>query len=144
MTSLKVIHIVPYIGDQASGPAYSVPALCEALQKKGCEIILYTLNPLPKKEFNYIVRGFTRSKFPHPSFGRSRKMFSALRKEASSVDLVHNHSLWMAPNIYAGLFSKKYDIPLICSPWHHVTNCSATFCMEKENSIVIRATTSVG
>ena len=116
MTHLKVLHIVPFIGDEASGPAYCVPALCDALQKKGCQIILYTLNPLPPKEFGYEVNSFNRNKFPHPSVGRSRTMYASLLKEVARVDLVHNHSLWMAPNIYAGIASKKYSIPLLNTP----------------------------
>ena len=113
---MKVLHIIPYIGDEASGPANCIPPLCTSLQNKGCEIILRTLNPLPDKKFNFSCKGFERSNFPHPSFGRSPGMFSKLNHEAPSLDLVHNHSLWMAPNIYAGLISKKFDIPLVCTP----------------------------
>ena len=27
---MKILHTVPYIGKEASGPAYSVPRLCES------------------------------------------------------------------------------------------------------------------
>tara|TARA_R110002020_G_scaffold463122_1_gene683027 strand:+ start:5284 stop:6426 length:1143 start_codon:yes stop_codon:yes gene_type:complete len=116
MANLNVLHIVPYVGDEASGPAYCVPAICDSLQKKGCQISLYTLNPLPEKKFSFQINGFQRSNFPHPAFGRSPEMYKALLKEVNNVDIIHNHSLWMAPNIYSGLVSKKYGIPYICTP----------------------------
>lgn len=32
------------------------------------------------------------------------------------VDLLHNHSLWMMPNVYPGRVARKYKIPLVVSP----------------------------
>ena len=116
MAKLRVAHIVPYIGDEASGPAYSVPALCSALQSNGCDITLYTLKPLPIKTYNFKIKGFKRQAFPIRSFGRSREMYNALMKDAANYDLIHNHSFWMAPNIYAGLVSKCKNIPLVNAP----------------------------
>lgn len=130
---MKIIHIVPFIGEEASGPAYCVPALCEALQNNGCEIVLFTLEPLPMLFFNYSVKGFKRRKFPHPTFGRSPEMFRSLLKESINVDLIHNHSLWMAPNIYAGLLSRKKNIPLINTPHGTLTDYSLKRSVWKKN-----------
>jgi glycosyltransferase involved in cell wall biosynthesis len=113
---MKIIHVVPYIGEEASGPAYSVPRLCEALAKQGCDIVLYTLGPLPKRKFDFRVESFSRSAFPHPSFGFSWKMYKSLLEDAKDAQIIHNHSLWMAPNIFAGLIAEKLNIPLINAP----------------------------
>ena len=116
MDRLKIAQIVPYIGDEASGPAYSVPALCTALQNNGCTVTLYTLNPTPNKKYNFITKGFKRSKFPTYSFGRSAEMYKQLLEDSEDIDIIHNHSFWMAPNIYAGFIAKKKNIPLINAP----------------------------
>ena len=116
MDRLKVVHIVPYIGNEASGPAYSVPALCEALHRKGCDVTLVTLKPLPKIIFPFKTKAFSRSNFPHPSFGRSPEMFMYLNKLVDNGYIIHNHSFWMAPNIYAGTIAKKKRALLINAP----------------------------
>ncbi|TBW30123.1 glycosyltransferase [Gramella sp. KN1008] len=116
MGKLKVIHIVPFIGDEASGPAYSVPALCSALSKLNCEVVLYTLAPLPERKFDFRVEAFSRSSIPTSSFGFSWRMYKSLSEDAKDADIIHNHSLWMAPNIFAGFAAKKANKPLINSP----------------------------
>ncbi|TRO64270.1 glycosyltransferase [Christiangramia sabulilitoris] len=113
---MKIIHVVPYIGEEASGPAYSVPRLCEALAKQDCDIVLYTLGPLPKRKFYFKVKSFSRGVFPHPSFGFSWKMYKSLLEDAKDADIIHNHSLWMAPNIFAGIVASKKNIPFINAP----------------------------
>jgi glycosyltransferase involved in cell wall biosynthesis len=114
---MNIAHIVPYIGDEASGPAYSVPALCQALHRNGCSVTLYTLNPLPKKDkFEFEVKSFKRSNFPLYSFGRSRPKYQALLNDSANIDIIHNHSFWMASNIYAGFVAKNSKIPLVNSP----------------------------
>jgi hypothetical protein len=35
---LRVVHAVPAIAHEASGPSYSVPALCEALASSGADV----------------------------------------------------------------------------------------------------------
>jgi glycosyltransferase involved in cell wall biosynthesis len=35
---------------------------------------------------------------------------------AGRVTLLHNHSLWMMPNVYPGAVARKYDIPLVVAP----------------------------
>ena len=113
---MKIAHIVPFIGEEASGPSYSVPALCNALQKKGCEVVLYTLGPINMKNHFFKLKSFPRSTFPIHSLGRSPEMFKQLLIDSNDIDIIHNHSLWMAPNIYAGLVAKLKKIPLINAP----------------------------
>jgi glycosyltransferase involved in cell wall biosynthesis len=36
--------------------------------------------------------------------------------DQARCDLIHNHSLWMMPNVYAGIAANKRDLPLIVSP----------------------------
>lgn len=50
--------------------------------------------------------------------GRSPSMRSWLASEThtGSIDLIHNHSLWMMPNVYPGRVSRRYNVPLVVSP----------------------------
>jgi hypothetical protein len=40
---MRVIHVVPTISNEASGPSYSVPRLCEALIAEGADVQLAAL-----------------------------------------------------------------------------------------------------
>src|SRR6185295_13188068 len=33
-----------------------------------------------------------------------------------SAEIIHNHGLWMMPNVYPGAVAKKHDVPLVISP----------------------------
>jgi glycosyltransferase involved in cell wall biosynthesis len=41
---------------------------------------------------------------------------------AGEADLMHNHSLWMMPNVYPGWIAKKFDLPLVVSPRGTLSN----------------------
>jgi glycosyltransferase involved in cell wall biosynthesis len=36
--------------------------------------------------------------------------------QSRSVDLIHNHSLWMMPNVYPGQVARRFGIPSVVSP----------------------------
>jgi len=64
-----------------------------------------------------VVRKFPRQKLPY-KLGRSPEMYRWLREEASSgkMDIIHNHSIWMMPNVYPGWVSRETTVPLVVSP----------------------------
>ena len=62
---MKVDHIVPFIGEEASGPTYSVPQLCESLEKYVSTVTLHVLGPVPKNDFNFNISSYYRCKLPH-------------------------------------------------------------------------------
>ena len=37
---MNLVHVVPHISEEASGPSYSVPRLCESLAARGNEVTL--------------------------------------------------------------------------------------------------------
>ena len=47
-SKLKIHHVVPSIREEASGPSYSVPALCSALARRGHRVVLHVLAPAPR------------------------------------------------------------------------------------------------
>ena len=113
---MKAVHIVPHIGNAASGPSYSVPALGRALGAQGCDVTLLTqaYDPIEPSE------GFQNLSFPElafpPGLHWSPKLGAVLHQQAAAADVIHNHSIWLAPNIYPGFAAKRSGKPLILAP----------------------------
>ena len=115
---MHIINIVPSISEEASGPSYAVIRLCESLTNEGQDLTLATLGARPitpsasldVKVFNY---GFGGKRLGHSP---DMEGWLSVNANSGGIDLIHNHSLWMMPNVYAGWVSKKFDVPLIISP----------------------------
>jgi glycosyltransferase involved in cell wall biosynthesis len=112
-----LIHVIPAIANEASGPSYSVTRLCSELVDQGQAVTLATL------DWGLIASPFPFLKtFPlgyGPSrLGRSPSMRRWLVSAAKNgtVDLIHNHSLWMMPNVYSCCVSRRRNLPLVVSP----------------------------
>ena len=114
---MRVIHVVPRITSEASGPAYSVMALCGALRAQGAQTRLGVVEPAPDRSLPDWVRVFPNSGGPF-QLGRSKALHNWLRAavEQEEVDVVHNHSLWMMPNIYPGWVTRGSKACLVVSP----------------------------
>lgn len=113
---MKVIQVVPCINEEAQGPSYTVPRLCDALADEGAQVALHVLMPVPVKQ----SLAFLRYSYPvlpiFQKLGISPEMRKALEIAVKESDILHNHSLWMMPNIYAGTVVKGMQCQLITSP----------------------------
>ena len=111
---LQCVHVVPHIDDEASGPSYSVPRLCQSLAAQGEEVELLCLaarGTVPGVQVTVqpqwpMLRRFAVS----PSLAR------VLRHRANEVDIVHNHSLWSMVNVAAGWTVPGRRARLVTSP----------------------------
>jgi len=114
---MRVIHVVPAITEEASGPSYSVPRLCESLIGRGVDVQLAALDWAPMPVSLPYLKTFPLGLSPR-SLGVSPRMRRWLEEEAASdqVDLMHNHSLWMMPNVYPGRACRRGRCPLVVSP----------------------------
>lgn len=114
---IKSIHIVPSINTEASGPSYSVPKLCEELGGQGEKVELHVLSPAPA---NPSFQQYTIHAHPAwplvPRIGISPHMHKALIKSAKTAQIIHNHSLWMLPNIYPASAVKGTRCRLVTAP----------------------------
>lgn len=113
---MKVIHVVSHISDEAMGPSYSVPALCRALAERGLEVELHVLAPAPelsgttcKLQTYPLRRGLSR-------LGVSPAMRRGLAQAAAGTDVMHNHSLWLMPNVYPAWAVRGTRCRLVTSP----------------------------
>ena len=114
---MRVIHTIPTIHNEAAGPSYSVMRLCEAEFQAGIDVTLATLNEIEGDLSHSFVKTFPRG-FGPSRLGRSPEMQKWLKAQTSHgrVDIVHNHSSWMMPNIYPGKVCKTSETPLVFSP----------------------------
>ena len=113
---MRILHVVPRISNEASGPSYSVPALCMALATEGCQIDLVTLEGDRLVEHKNIRHIRCKVSFALHRLGVSAAMRETIKHHACSADIVHGHSLWMLPNVYPAWGAKKAGKPLVISP----------------------------
>ena len=106
---MNVIHIVPTVSNESSGPSYSVPGLCNGLTMAGCEVSLHILGDIPSqlRQASYKVYNYSRREIGIRNLGRSPEMFDGLIDFARTADIIHNNSLWMMPNVYPAWVVKR-------------------------------------
>jgi glycosyltransferase involved in cell wall biosynthesis len=91
--------------------------LCDAELKAGADVTLAALAGSGRIDLPSFVKTFALGVGP-PRLGCSPKMREWLKAQAidAQVDIIHNHSSWMMPNVYPGKICKTNNIPLIFSP----------------------------
>jgi glycosyltransferase involved in cell wall biosynthesis len=120
---VKLVHVIPSIAEESSGPSYSVRRLCEALACGGNAVTLAAIEASPVAGTPDFVRTFPPGHGP-ARLGSSPAMKRWLREAARSgaISLLHGHSLWMMPNVYPGWVAKECRIPLVVSPRGTMSN----------------------
>lgn len=113
---MKVLQIVPDIKEEASGPSYSVPALCASLCGAGCDVELHFTGLMPDRDLHCPAFAYPTSKFPHKRVARSPEMLAALRHRCKVADVIHSHSIWMYPNVYPAWAKKETKCKLVTAP----------------------------
>jgi glycosyltransferase involved in cell wall biosynthesis len=117
---MRVIHVIPAITEEASGPSYSVVRLCQSLIEAGEDLTLATLDwsPLPSRPaMPAFMKVFPRGVGPR-RLGRSPGMFQWLMgmTTAGKVNVVHSHSIWRMNTVYPGWAAKGRKTKLVVSP----------------------------
>ncbi len=114
---MQAIHVVSSISEEAAGPSYSVVRLCESLIEQGNDVALGVLDWTPMDSPPLFAKVFRMGLGPR-RLGCSPSMRRWLEDSTRSrlVEVIHNHGLWMMPNVYTGLVAKKTGVPLVVSP----------------------------
>lgn len=116
--TLRVVHTIGSVNDEAAGPSYSVRRLAQTTSDLGVDVELYSVgDSCSKGEGSFMSRQFDWSFRNLPLACRlrfSRSMLKSLRM--SNADILHNHGLWLMPNVYAGWAASSNGKPLIVSP----------------------------
>ncbi len=103
----------------SSGVSYVIPRLVDSLVGQSCNSHctglswshLRQVEASASGDFALFapVRGFSR-------LGVSPDMRRWIDQTAKCVDLIHFHSIWMMPGIYASRAARRHRIPLVVSP----------------------------
>jgi len=124
MGRLYAVHVVAGLDPVNGGPSYSVPRLCEALAVAGAEATLLSVAEKENGQRASYQKGYHDRRFAWdyariPILRRlrfSRALSSALHDAALTTDVIHNHGLWVMPNISAGVAAAGGPTPLVVSP----------------------------
>jgi len=114
---MRVIHVVPAITEEASGPSYSVVRLCQSLIEAGEDLTLAALDWSPLPSMPAFMKVFPLGVGPR-RLGRSPGMCRWLMGEtaAGRVHVVHNHGMWQMNAVYPGWAARDRETKLVVSP----------------------------
>ena len=116
---MRVLHVIPHLDKEMSGPTQSVLRLSESLLAAGVDVCIVcasrpsrssSVRIVEFSEWPFLARlGFGR-------FGFSPKLSLWMFRGFHEFDVVHNHGLWAFPNIIAGLAKAESGAALVTSP----------------------------
>ena len=115
---LSIIQVVSTISDEAKGPTYSILRLSDELADMGNNVALLALKvPLQAVPERTFITIFPFGLGPK-KLGLSPKLRKWLIQKSADnlIQIMHSHSIWMMPGIYAEQSAKKHKIPLLVSP----------------------------
>ena len=112
-----MIHVLPALSEEASGPSYSVSRLCQSLIDADVDLSLLALDWAPLPSPPTYLKAFPLGIGPD-RLGRSPSMYRWLREQCASghVDVIHNHGMWQMNSVYPAWAIKQSGVQLIYSP----------------------------
>lgn len=116
---ITLLHSIPSIAKEDSGPTYSVVRLCEhliATSRVNLRLVGldWDRNSSSKVPFFFAFPiGFGGKRM-----GRSPLMLKAMREWAlnKEISLCHAHGMWQMNALYPAWIARKFQIPLVFSP----------------------------
>ena len=114
---MRVIHTVPAIAEEASGPSYSVVRLCESLIESDQETTLAALDWAPLAHPPPFLKTFPLSLGPR-RLGASSAMHQWLvgQCKLGRTQILHNHGMWYMNALYPAWAVQDSGVKLIYSP----------------------------
>ena len=117
---MRIIQVVASVEEEASGPSYSILRLCEVLAENHHDVQLLTVGLSKYAAVRSSVHSIYRQDFRGlPGLGKlrfSRALAAALSHRAAEADVVHNHGLWLMPNVECAHIAARHQKPLVISP----------------------------
>ena len=114
---MNVVHVVPSVSKESSGPSYSVLRLCDALIEAGASLQLLTLEWFKIDNPPSYLKSFPIGMGPR-KLARSPQLKRYLNTHlfTENTDIIHNHGMWQMNAIYPAVASHKKGITYISSP----------------------------
>jgi glycosyltransferase involved in cell wall biosynthesis len=127
---LRSVHVIAGLDPAHGGPSYTVPRLCEALAMAGAEARLLSVGGEDVAPNDGGGRCF-RPDWAGVPFVRelrcSAGLTRALRELAPKADVIHNHGLWLMPNVEAGRVALLAGKPFIVAPRGMLSSAALAF-----------------
>jgi glycosyltransferase involved in cell wall biosynthesis len=139
---LRATHVIAGLDPVYGGPSYSVPRLCEALAAAGAETMLLSVARDEGGRCDAYDKGYRDCRFAWDysrtpilrGLRSSRSLSRALRGGAVNADVIHNHGLWLMPNVSAGAAAASGLTPLIISPRGMLAPAALAFSRTKKST----------
>jgi glycosyltransferase involved in cell wall biosynthesis len=121
---LRAVHIIAGLDPAYGGPSYSVPRLCEALAAAGAETMLLSVASERGGQCDACSAGYRDCRFAW-NYSRipvlrglrsSQGLSRALCEAAMTADVIHNHGLWLMPNVRAAEAAASGRACFVISP----------------------------
>src|SRR5207247_7226072 len=121
---LDALHVIAGLDESHGGPSYSVPRLCQALAATCTKTALLSVAEVDNVQGDTPNAGYRDLRF-HWDYARlpvlhglrcSSALAVALERAGGSAGVIHNHGLWLMPNLAAGWAAARAGTPLIVSP----------------------------
>jgi Glycosyl transferase 4-like domain len=138
---LGAIHVIAGLDVAFGGPTYSVPRLCEALARAGTEVALLSVAEAGAGPSDMVGAGYRDRRFAW-DYARtpilrgartSAGLIRALRGSAPDAAVIHNHGLWLMPNVYAGWEAARARTPLVVAPRGMLSSVALAFSKFKKS-----------
>lgn len=111
---MQTHHVLPRINKRASGLTYAVPGICAALHAEGISATLHVASAA-LQEYPFEVRSYP--KWPiFRNIALSPALCRGLNQLQGPELILHNHSLWTMPSLYAGILGSKSQFRMVFSP----------------------------
>ena len=101
---MKVVQVIPSTARESSGPSYFMQSMVRSFRLVDIEVWLCSLDKYSSK--------WSRI----GNVGWSPRMYADLKVEANRVDVIHNNSLWMMPNLYPYWAARGKPVKVVTSP----------------------------
>lgn len=113
---MKVLHTIPGIAQESSGPSYSVTKLVQGLRDQKVDATIATLRWSTEESNDGVIFYFPLGLGP-AKLGRSPKMLGWIREKVKrgQIDLFHNHGMWQFNALYAAWLGRSNNIPVVIS-----------------------------
>jgi glycosyltransferase involved in cell wall biosynthesis len=140
--ALRSVHVIAGLDPAHGGPTYTVPRLCHALAESGAEAMLLSVGGIDEEGgigrdgHGWCCFAPDWASIPFVRELRcSSGLTYALRELAPKADVIHDHGLWLMPNVAAGRAALHARKPLIVAPRGMLSPAALGFSRLKKRAV---------
>ncbi|HYM19024.1 MAG TPA: glycosyltransferase [Micropepsaceae bacterium] len=121
---IGALHVIAGLEAEHGGPSYSVPRLCQSLAVAGARTTLLSVAGVGAPATHFSDGACEQHRYVW-DYARvpllkglrlSAGFADELERRTPDADVVHNHGLWLMPNVQAAWAAKRAGKPLVVSP----------------------------